>query len=79
MEIHIVTQPNFQLMDQKELRKYVLEHREDQDAFHAYVDKLYLEGQWIEMPPMQSEQDLEDYPEFLDHLRRSSQPSDNTL
>jgi hypothetical protein len=74
-----VTQPNFQLMDQKELRKYVLEHREDQDAFHAYVDKLYLEGKWIEMPPMQSEQDLEDYPEFLDHLRRSSQPSDNTL
>lgn len=74
-----MTQPNFQLMDQKELRKYVLEHREDQDAFHAYVDKLHLEGHWIEMPPMQSEQDLENYPDFLDHLRRSSQPNDQKL
>jgi hypothetical protein len=29
--------PNFQTMNQKELQQYVLEHREDQEAFYVYV------------------------------------------
>ena len=76
MEVHRMSNPNFQAMDQKELKRYVLEHREDQEAFHAYVDRLYVEGHWIDMPPIQSEQELDNYPEFIDHIRRSSRPQD---
>lgn len=34
---------NFQAMSRVELRAYILEHREDQDAFYAYMDKLAKE------------------------------------
>lgn len=68
-----MSKPNFQAMSQKELHNYVLTHRDDQEAFYAYVDKLHAEGNWIDMPPLQSEQDLENYPEFTKHFRDSSQ------
>ncbi len=29
--------PNFQAMSQKELHNYVLSHREEKEAFYAYV------------------------------------------
>jgi len=32
---------NFQTMSRKELRDYVLAHREDQEAFYAFVDRLH--------------------------------------
>jgi hypothetical protein len=68
---------NFQAMSQKELHNYVLTHREDLEAFHVYVDKLHAEGNWVEMPPLQSEQDLENYPEFIERIRNSSKSKDN--
>jgi hypothetical protein len=71
-----MSQPNFTLMSRKELHTYVLEHQEDQDAFHAYVDKLHAEATWVEMPPLQSPDDLENYPDFLEHLRKSSEQQD---
>ena len=37
--------------------------------FIAYVDKLHAEGNWIEMPPLESVQDLENYPEFTERFR----------
>jgi hypothetical protein len=79
MEVHRVIKPNFQAMNQKELQKYVLEHRDDQEAFYVYVDKLHAEGNWIDMPPVQSDQDLENYPEFIEHIRRSSKSRDNMV
>jgi hypothetical protein len=67
-----MSQTNYQQMNQKELREYVLNHRGDEAAFHAYVDLLHAEGQWVEMPALESEQDLDNYPEFLDRMRQSS-------
>lgn len=32
--------PNFSAMTDEELRAYVLAHRQDQTAFHAYVDRM---------------------------------------
>ncbi|WP_442927807.1 DUF6887 family protein [Microcoleus sp. A003_D6] len=32
---------NFQTMSRKELRAYVLAHREDNEAFYAFVDRLH--------------------------------------
>jgi hypothetical protein len=74
-----MNKPNFHAMSQKELQGYVLAHREDEEAFHAYVDKLHVEGNWIEMPPMESEQDFDNYPEFIEHIRRGSEPQDKTV
>lgn len=60
-----MNQPNFQCMNLKELRAYVLSHRDDQEAFSCYVDKLNAEGNWVEMSPSASVDDLINYPEFL--------------
>jgi len=35
-----MTKPDFQAMTKQELRAYVLEHRQDEEAFHALVDRL---------------------------------------
>ena len=74
-----MSKPNFQAMSQKELHAYFLAHRDDQEAFYAYVDKLHAEANWIEMPPLQSLEDLENYPEFLERLRNSSEPRDKAV
>ncbi|NET70880.1 MAG: hypothetical protein F6K62_07955 [Sphaerospermopsis sp. SIO1G2] len=57
--------PEFKTMSLKELRAYVLSHRDDQEAFYFYVDKLNAEGNWVEMSPSESVDDLMNYPEFL--------------
>jgi hypothetical protein len=74
-----MSKPNFQAMIQKDLQAYVLAHRDDQEAFYAYVDKLHTEATWVEMPPLQSLEDLENYPEFVERIRNSSEPRDNTI
>ena len=67
-----MSRPNFQAMSQKELHDYFLTHRNDQEAFYAYVDRLHQEENWIEMPPLESLQDLEKYPEFTERFRGGS-------
>jgi hypothetical protein len=62
-----MSKPNFQAMNQKELHHYVLTHRDDQEAFYAYVDKLHTEGNWIEMPA------------FKARFGNSSDPRDNVV
>jgi hypothetical protein len=32
--------PNFTAMSRKELRAYILENRDDDEAFYAYMDRL---------------------------------------
>ncbi|TAE60713.1 MAG: hypothetical protein EAZ76_06175 [Nostocales cyanobacterium] len=46
-----MNQPNFQCMNLKELRRYVLTHREDIAAFHAYIDRSKSEGRMITINP----------------------------
>ncbi|NBD17009.1 MAG: hypothetical protein GVY04_12955 [Cyanobacteria bacterium] len=74
-----MNQPNFQAMSQKELQAYVLSHRNDEEAFHAYIDKLHREANWVEMPPLQSLEDLENYPEFIEHIHSRSKLGDSPL
>lgn len=72
-----MSNPDFPWMSQQELKKYVLKHREDREAFYAYVDRLHAEGNWVEMPPIESDRDLENYPQFLEHVHSSDKPKDN--
>lgn len=67
-----MNKPNFKTMSQKELQSYILAHRDDQEAFYAFVDKLHSEANWVEMPPLTLPEDLEHYPEFLKHIRHPS-------
>lgn len=36
-----MSSPNFSTMTDAELRAYVLAHRQDQEAFHAYIDQMH--------------------------------------
>ncbi|BAU10040.1 hypothetical protein LEP3755_05200 [Leptolyngbya sp. NIES-3755] len=60
--------PDFSAMSRKELRAYLLDHREDEEAFFAYVDRSEVEANWIELPPVESIEDLQNFPEFLKKL-----------
>ncbi|MEI6328332.1 MAG: hypothetical protein WCP16_03805 [Pseudanabaena sp. ELA645] len=62
---------DFSTMKQTELYAYVLAHREDREAFYAYVDRLHAEATWIEMPPSQSVDDLGNHPKFVERVRRN--------
>ncbi|BAZ29457.1 hypothetical protein NIES4074_19030 [Cylindrospermum sp. NIES-4074] len=42
-----MTLAKYQAMNLDELRRYVLTHREDIEAFHAYVDRSKSEGRMI--------------------------------
>lgn len=46
-----MTLVNYQAMSLKELRRYILTHREDIAAFHAYVDRSKSEGRMITINP----------------------------
>jgi hypothetical protein len=73
MEVYPMIKPNFAKMSQKELHDYFLTHRDDQEAFYAYVDKLHNEGNWVEMPPLKSLDELNQYPDFKARFPSNSQ------
>lgn len=66
-----MSKPNFEAMNRKDLHNYILAHRDDQEAFYAYIDKLHAEATWIEMPLL-SPEDLENYPEFAQRFSGGS-------
>ncbi|MBF2029732.1 MAG: hypothetical protein IGS48_23740 [Oscillatoriales cyanobacterium C42_A2020_001] len=74
-----MSKPDFTTMSRKDLHEYVLTHRDDEEAFYAYMDKLHAEATWIEMPALQSVEDLENYPEFLERVRKNAESRDKTV
>jgi hypothetical protein len=76
MEVCAVSKPNFDAMSPRERYTYILSHRDDEEAFYAYVDKLHAEANWVEMPALQSLADLDQYPEFAESIRRGGEPQD---
>lgn len=46
-----MTSANYEAMNLDELRQYVLEHREDLNAFHVYVDRSKATGRMITINP----------------------------
>ena len=67
-----MSKPNFHEMSRKDLHTYVLTHRDNREAFYAYIDKLHTEANWVEMPPLESLEDLENCPDFIDRVRQRS-------
>lgn len=62
--------PDFQGMSRQELRSYLLNHRTDLQAISAYVKKISGEPDWVTCPALTSPEDLDNYPAFLDKVRR---------
>lgn len=65
--------PDFSTMSRKELRTYVLAHRDDEDAFFAYVDRSNQEATWVDCPPVDSVELLQQFPLFLEKLQQEAQ------
>jgi hypothetical protein len=64
-------QPNFEAMSRKELRAYILEHRDDEYAFRVYLDRITAEATDSEVyPAPQSIDDLKHFPQLLEKFRR---------
>lgn len=55
--------PNFELMTIKDLREYILAHRDDEDAIHAMALRLRNEGKTGTVD------------EFLEHIKQQTQES----
>jgi hypothetical protein len=62
----------FQGMTRNELRSYLLNHRTDLTAISAYVQKISTEANWVTCPALNSPEDLDNYPDFLDKVRRET-------
>jgi SOS response regulatory protein OraA/RecX len=65
MELRM-TQSNFDEMSREELRAYLLDHRDDEAAFHAYMDRLASEPVVAQGKP----EDLQDAAHFAEALAR---------
>ena len=56
---------NFEAMSRKELRAYILENREDEEAFRVYMDRVTAEPATEIYPAPKSVEDLSHFPELL--------------
>ncbi len=61
-------QPNFEKMTRQELRAYILEHREDDEAFYIYADRVTAEPGEL-YPAVQTIEDLQHFPQLLKEHR----------
>ena len=62
--------PDFKAMTRKALLAYMLEHRDDDEAFHIYMDKVHAEPPTEIYPAPQSIDDLKHFPQLLEKFRR---------
>jgi hypothetical protein len=65
-----MTQPDFQAMNRKELRAYVLQHRDDLQSVRVLIDKLMAESSGIVYPAPQSIDDLSHFAKLLEESGR---------
>ncbi|MEB3210451.1 MAG: hypothetical protein VKL39_03825 [Leptolyngbyaceae bacterium] len=68
-----MNRPDFHQMSLGDLRAYVLAHQSDQRAFHIYVDRKIAEGNPVTYPPLESVEDMENYPDIIAKLRQAEQ------
>ncbi|MBD2682721.1 MULTISPECIES: DUF6887 family protein [Nostoc] len=67
-----MSKPDFLSMSRTQLRKYILEHSEDEQAFQIYLDRFQSDSNEI-FPAPQTIDDLKNFPE----LQRQHQQKPN--
>ncbi len=73
-----MTKPNFDAMSEAELRAYVYEHRDDQEASYAFVDRLKAKPRSVVYPASMTPDEI--HKAVLDHIQQKlrSQDSEKT-
>lgn len=67
-----MTPEDFTTMTRQELRRYLLGNRTDTAAVSAYVQRISGESGWVTCAALSAPDDLDNYPEFLNKVRRHS-------
>lgn len=62
--------PDFQAMTRKELLAYMLEHRDDDEVFQVFMDKVHAEPPTEIYPAPQSIDDLRHFSQLIEKFRR---------
>ena len=70
-----MTKPNFEAMSEAELRAYVYEHRDDQEAFYALVDRLTAKPSSVIYPASMTPEEI--HKAVLDHIQQKQKPTDS--
>lgn len=66
--------PNFELMSPRELRAYILQHRNDAEAIHARIQQILADPNATSYSP----EDADRFPEiYEEHRKRREADSDN--
>ena len=52
------------------MRQYILSHREDNEAFYTFVDRVDAEKKWINHQSLDSTEDMNNYPDFLEKMKK---------
>lgn len=60
--------PKFETMSRAELQRYVLAHRDDQEAFHALMDRVHVDNP---NPVWHSREESTQLADFLSEARNS--------
>jgi hypothetical protein len=68
-----MSQPDFKAMSRKELSTYILEHREDDDAFYELMDRAEADPNPQYFPAPKSMDDLKHFPQLVEEHRRKVQ------
>lgn len=70
--------PDFQQMSRKELRIYVLTHREDEEALRIYMERLHSEPGVIRTMGGLNEEDLNQLEQLMElKIAKKTQTSQN--
>lgn len=70
-----MSQNNYDQMSLAEVKRYFLEHRDDEKAFYAYVDKLRASGQMITIDPSNPESEKQAWVEIEKRLKKKNNPN----
>lgn len=65
-----MSEPDFQAMTRKDLLAYMLVHRDNDEAFRTYMDKVHGEPPTEVYPAPQSIDDLKHFPQLLEKHRK---------
>lgn len=68
-----MSKPNFDAMSKAELRAYVIEHQDEQEAFYAFVDRLTAQPSSVVYPASMTPEEI--HQAVLDYIeqRKSAQ------
>ncbi|MBH8574164.1 hypothetical protein I8752_14280 [Nostocaceae cyanobacterium CENA369] len=58
-----MSKPDFMSLTRAQFRQYILEHREDEEALHIYIDRFQSPNNKV-FPAPQTIEDLENFPQL---------------